>query len=82
MFHTAPISAMPVEYLTPAIERRALDVQMTLAGKGKRRAPSIPDLVIAAVAELVGLTILHVDKDFELIAELSGQPVERWRPRR
>jgi predicted nucleic acid-binding protein len=77
VFRTPPISAMPVEHLTPAIEDRALDVQATLAGKGKHRAPSIPDLLIAAVAELVGLTVLHVDKDFELIAELTGQPVER-----
>lgn len=76
VFRTPPISAMPVEYLTPTIEDRALDVQVTLAGKGKHRAPSIPDLLIAAVAELVGLTVLHVDKDFELIAELTGQPVE------
>ena len=77
VFRTPPISAMPVEYLTPAIEDRALYVQVTLAGKGKHRPPSIPDLLIAAVAELVGLTVLHVDKDFELIAELTGQSVER-----
>jgi len=77
VFRTPPISAMPVEYLTPAIEDRALEVQVTLAGKGRHRAPSIPDLIIAAVAELVGITVLHVDKDFELIAELTGQPVER-----
>jgi predicted nucleic acid-binding protein len=77
VFRTPPISAMPVEYLTPAIEDRAVEVQVTLAGKGKHRAPSIPDLIIAAVAELVGLTVLHLDKDFELIADLTGQPVER-----
>ena len=77
VFRTPPISAMPVEYLTPAIEGRALDVQMRLAGKRMQRAPSIPDLIIAAVGELAGLTVLHLDKDFELIAELTGQPVER-----
>jgi predicted nucleic acid-binding protein len=77
VFRTPPLSAMPVEYLTPAIEDRALDVQVALAGRGKHRAPSIPDLIIAAVAEIVGLTVLHVDQDFELIAELTGQAVER-----
>jgi predicted nucleic acid-binding protein len=77
VFRTPPLSAMPVEYLTPVIEDRALDVLVALAGKGKHRAPSIPDLIIAAVAEMVGLTVLHIDKDFELIAELTGQPVER-----
>lgn len=78
-FSTPPISAMPVEYLTPAIEDRALEVQLMLAGKGHHRAPSIPDLLIAATAELAGLTVLHLDKDFELIAELTGQGNERLR---
>jgi len=72
-----PISLMPVEYLTPAIENRALEVQRLLAyDGGKHRAPSIPDLLIAATAEIRGLTVLAVDKDFELIAEKTGQPVE------
>jgi predicted nucleic acid-binding protein len=79
VFSTPPVSAMPVEYLTPAIEDRALQVQILLAGKGLHRAPSIPDLIIAATAELVGLTVLHLDKDFELIATITGQPTERLR---
>jgi predicted nucleic acid-binding protein len=72
-----PLSAMPVEYLTPAIEDRALAVQTSLADRGHHRAPSVPDLLIAATAELAGLTVLHLDKDFELIADLTGQPLER-----
>ena len=78
-FTSRPLSAMPVEYATPAIEDRALEVQMILAGRGHHRAPSIPDLLIAATAELAGLTVLHRDKDFELVAEVTGQPVERLR---
>jgi predicted nucleic acid-binding protein len=77
LFRTPPISAMPVEYLTPAIEDRAVEVQLALAGKGRHRAPSIPDLIIAATAELAGLTVLHIDKDFDLIAGVTGQAVER-----
>jgi predicted nucleic acid-binding protein len=72
-----PLSAMPVEYLTPAIEDRAIAVQTSLADRGQHRAPSVPDLVIAATAELADLTVLHVDKDFELIADITGQPLER-----
>lgn len=72
-----PLVAMPVEYLTPAIEDRAVEVQLLLADQGQHRAPSIPDLLIAATAELAGLTVLHVDKDFELISGLTGQPTER-----
>lgn len=76
-FRQSPLAAMPVEYLTPAIEDRALEVQLLLADVGKHRRPSIPDLLIAATAELVGLTVLHVDKDFDLIGEHTGQPTQR-----
>ena len=65
---------MPVEYLTPKIEGRALEVQMLLADRGQHRGPSIPDLIVAATAELSGLTILHVDKDFDAITAITGQP--------
>jgi hypothetical protein len=72
-----PLSAMPVEFLTPAIEDRAVEVQQLLADQGQHRAPSLPDLLIAATAELTGLTVLHLDKDFELIASITGQDCER-----
>lgn len=72
-----PLSSMPVEYLTPAIEDRAVDVLTLLADRGQHRAPSIPGLIIAATAELAGLTVLHAGKDFEVIAQVTGQPVER-----
>ena len=77
VFGRPPISAMPVEYLTPAIEDRSLEVQQLLAAKRQHRAPSIPDLLIAATAELAGLTVLHLDKDFEPVARLTGQAFER-----
>ncbi len=72
-----PLASMPVEYLTPAIEDRAVEVLALLADRGQHRAPSLPDLMIAATAELAGLTVLHLDKDFELIAAITGQHVER-----
>ncbi|WP_420734399.1 PIN domain-containing protein [Brevibacterium luteolum] len=75
IFAEPPLSLMPIEYLTPAMEDRAWEVQMLLADRGQHRAPSIP-LLIAATAEKLGLTVLAVDKDFDLIAELTGQPVE------
>jgi len=73
----APVSAMPLEYSAPAIEDRAMDVQRRLAERGHHRAPSIPDLLIAATAEINHHTVLHLDKDFELISDLTGQAVER-----
>jgi len=72
-----PLSSMPVEHLTPAIEARAIEVQAILADQGQHRAPSIPDLLISAAAELARLTVLHIDKDYDLIAAITGQPVER-----
>ncbi len=72
-----PLAAMPVEYQTPTIEDRAVETQLRLAEQGHHRAASVPDLLVAATAELTGLTILHVDKDFDLIASVTGQPVER-----
>jgi predicted nucleic acid-binding protein len=72
-----PLSSMPVEYQTPATEDRAVEILALLADRGQHRAPSIPDLIIAATAELAGLTVLHLDRDFEIIAAITGQPVER-----
>ena len=69
---------MPVEHLTPAIEDRVLEVQLLLADRGQHRAPSIPDLLIAATAEKAGLTVLAADKDFTLIAAITGQPIETF----
>lgn len=74
-----PLASMPIEYQTPAIEDRAVEVQTLLADRGRHRAPSVPDLIVAATAELSGLTVLHLDKDFEVIAQLTGQPTERLR---
>lgn len=72
-----PLASMPVEYLTPAMEDRAIAVQASLAERGEHRAASIPDLLVAAAAEMAHLTVLHVDKDFDLIADVTGQSVER-----
>ena len=68
---------MPVEYQTPAIEDRVVEVQMLFADHGHHRAPSVPDLMVAATAELAGLTALHLDEDFDLIVDVTGQPTER-----
>ncbi|WP_293699060.1 PIN domain nuclease [uncultured Agrococcus sp.] len=75
--HEPPITDMPVEAVVPRAEARALEVQRLLARRGTHRGPGPADLLIAAAAEETGLTVLHVDKDFELIAEVTGQPMER-----
>ncbi|HEY6749596.1 MAG TPA: PIN domain nuclease [Mycobacteriales bacterium] len=72
-----PLSSVPVEYQTPAIEDRSVEVLTLLTDRGQHRAPSIPDLIIAATAEFAGLTVLHLDEEFEIIADVTGQPIER-----
>jgi predicted nucleic acid-binding protein len=49
---------------------------MLLADRGQHRAPSIPDLLIAATAEKPGATVLAGGKDFDLVAAITGQPIE------
>ena len=68
---------MPVQYATPVAEDRAVHVLRLLADRGHDRAPSVPDLIIAATAESAGLVVLHQDKDFDLIAQVTGQAVQR-----
>jgi predicted nucleic acid-binding protein len=61
---------------TTAVDwNRALEVHRRLAaeGAGHQRSVRLVDLIIAAVAERVGLAIVHVDQDFERVASITGQ---------
>src|SRR5882757_3710135 len=49
---------------------RALEVQRHALNAGFHRALSLPDLFVAATAELNRLTVLHYDGDFDMIAAL------------
>jgi predicted nucleic acid-binding protein len=55
--------------------RRAKQVQRLLAA-GHQRGRKLPDLLIAAAAEDRGLTLLHYDGDYDLIAAVTKQPCE------
>ena len=68
---------LPVVSLTPALAQRARDVQQRLAWRGYHRGPSAVDLLSAAAAESVGAELWHCDRHFELIAEVTGQPMRR-----
>jgi predicted nucleic acid-binding protein len=65
---------MPV---TDGEQRRALDTQRALAGRGQHRAITIVDALVAAVAEARDLVVLHYDADFELISGITRQP-QQW----
>ncbi|MFF8013170.1 PIN domain-containing protein [Streptomyces sp. NPDC007929] len=55
---------------------RGWDVQRELTEKGKHRSAGAVDLLVAATAELQGLTLLHYDNDFETIASVTGQSTQ------
>jgi len=55
---------------------RAVEVQDDLAKVSKQRGAKIADLLIAAAAEAHGLVVLHYDRDFDVISEVTGQPTE------
>lgn len=70
---TAAVALLPLVDIDAAHLWRAAAVQRALADAGLR-GRKVPDLVIAAVAEHAGFTVLHYDRDFELISRVTGQP--------
>ena len=72
--------AMPWFPLNEEVTQRAIDVQHQLARLGHHRL-SIPDLLIAATAEVNDLEVVHYDADFDRIASVTGQPTEWVAPR-
>ncbi len=60
---------------------RALEFQSMLAEKSMHRAASLPDLIIAAVAERRHLTVLHYDADYEYISDVGNFEAEWVVPR-
>jgi len=56
---------------------RADEVQQALTERGQHRSAGPVDLLIAATAEQQRLILLCDDKDFEVVASVTGQPVRR-----
>ena len=67
--------SLPSYPLTPEVTDRATAVQHRLARGGHHRLP-LPDLLIAATAELNDLAVLHYDADYDRIAAITGQRCE------
>src|SRR5579863_10237167 len=60
---------------------RAVEVMGVLSKTGQHRGVTIPDLLISAIAERNGLTVLHYDSDFDRIGSATGQAMEWVVPR-
>ncbi|WJV47712.1 PIN domain nuclease [Streptomyces flavofungini] len=59
---------------------RAWQVQEVLTKRGQHRSAGAVDLIVAATAELQGLTLLHRDRDFDCIAAVTGQALQWYGP--
>jgi predicted nucleic acid-binding protein len=66
----------PLAPMSQSVLDRAVAVQDRLVARGTHRAVKIADLLIAAAAEAAKLTVLHYDRDFDLIAAVTRQRVE------
>ena len=74
------LEELPQLAITEPTWTRAFDVWETLVARGRHRQITPPDLLIAATAELAGAGLCHYDRDFETIAEVTGQPVRAIAP--
>ena len=59
---------------------RAMVVWRELVIQGRHRRVKIPDLLVAASAEIAGLSVCHYDGDFDVIAAVTGQSVRPIAP--
>jgi predicted nucleic acid-binding protein len=60
--------ALPQVHIEPRVELRAVDAQRQLARAGHHRLPPV-DVMVAAIADVNGLGVLHYDGDYDLLAE-------------
>lgn len=76
------LAALPQLRIDRSVWTRATDVfeQFAAAGPLHHRRIKLPDLVIAAAAELARAPLCHYDHDFELIADITGQPTRAIAP--
>ncbi|MEU5783799.1 PIN domain-containing protein [Micromonospora lupini] len=63
--------------ITPAVATRARDLQLALTARGYHRAASPVDVLVAAAAAEYSATVLHYDRDFDLISGIGG-PRSEW----
>ncbi|MEO6121380.1 MAG: PIN domain nuclease [Acidimicrobiales bacterium] len=54
----------------------ALEIQRELSARGQLRAVKFADLLIAATAQRHGLVVIHYDRDYDVIAGVTGQPTD------
>ena len=71
----AALGAFELVETTAQHVTRSLQVQRLLASRSQR-GRKIPDLLVAAAAEALNLSVLHYDADFDLIRSVTEQPCQ------
>ncbi len=72
----AGLDLLPWLHLDADVAGEAMVIQRSLASRGQHRRP-IPDLLVAATAIVHDATLLHYDRDFDLISGVSDLSA-RW----
>jgi len=68
----ADLLQLPFLQIDTDVERGALAAQRDLAHRGHHRSASPSDLLIAACAHVNQAGVLHYDRDYDLLTELTG----------
>lgn len=68
---TRTLRSLPYAAIDEVAESRARELQTDLVACGHHRLPPV-DLLIAAIAERHGLTVLHCDSDFDVIRDKTS----------
>ena len=74
------LGALPQVPIDARTWARAIDVWQLLVEDGRHRQAKIADLLVAAAAEIGGITVCHYDADFDAIASVTGQAVRAIAP--
>ena len=75
----ADLLQLPYMAIDADVEAAALTAQRDLAQRGHHRSASPADLLIAACAHVNGAGILHYDRDYDRLVELTGlQFASHW----
>ncbi len=67
----ADLLQLPRLWIDADVEDAALAAQRDLARRGHHRSASPSDLLIAACAHSNGAGVLHYDRDYDVLAELT-----------
>ncbi len=68
----ADLLALPRLRIDDRVEDAAVDAQRELARRGQHRGASPSDLLIAACAHANGVGVLHYDRDYDVLGELTS----------